>query len=245
MSISKIKENSILTDAVTTDKIADDAVTNDKIANKQVTINGQTVQLGGTVGVAETKPTVTSISPSTITNDQTSITITGTDFVTTPLVEFQSTTGAIVSADTVTRNSATQLTVAATIPTDGTYFIRVENPDGLAGRSSTALLTVSDAPTWSTAAGSLGQSAAQESGSFTVAASSDSAVTYSRTSGTLPSGFSLDANTGVISGTENSGTTTETTYTFTITATDAEAQTAARQFTITITVGINNSGEFN
>src|SRR5210317_1040385 len=244
MSISKIKENSILTDAVTTDKIADDAVTNDKIANKQVTINAQTVQLGGTVGVAETKPTVTNVSPDTITNDQTTITITGTDFVTTPLVEFQSTTGAIVTADTVTRNSATQLSVNATIPTDGTYFIRVENPDGLAGRSSTALLTVSDAPTWSTSAGSLGSVAAGSAVSFTVTATSDSAITYSVVSGSLPGGTSLNSSTGEISGTE-SGATAETIYSFTIRATDAESQTADRAFSITVTVGINNAGQFN
>src|SRR6056300_97621 len=244
MSISKIKENSILTDAVTTDKIADDAVTNAKLANRQVTINGQTVQLGGTVGVAETKPTVTNVSPDTITNDQTTITSTGTDFVTTPLVEFQSTTGAIVTADTVTRNSATQLSVNATIPTDGTYFIRVENPDGLAGRSSTALLTVSDAPTWSTAAGSLGSVAAGSAVSFTVTATSDSAITYSKISGDFPGGVTLNSSTGEISGTE-SGATAETIYSFTIRATDAESQTADRAFSITVTVGINNGGQFN
>ena len=65
-----------------------------------------------------------------------------------------------------------------TIATDGTYFIRVENTDGLAGRSATALLNVSDAPAFTTAAGSLGSVAAGDAVSFTVAATSDSAVTF-------------------------------------------------------------------
>jgi hypothetical protein len=194
-------------------------------------------------GVAETKPTITSISPNTIDNTQTQIVITGTNFEITPNVELISTTGAITLADTVTRNSATQLTINATLTVDGTYFIRIENPNGLAVRSSTALLTVSDAPTWSTASGSLGSVAAGSAGSFTVVATSDSAVTYSYT-GSLPNGFTLNSSTGVISGTE-SGATQETNYNFTVTATDAESQTAPRAFTITVSVGINNAGQFN
>ena len=195
-------------------------------------------------GVAETKPAITSISPNTIDNTQTEIVITGTNFEITPNVELISTTGAIILADTITRNSATQLTINATLTVDGTYFIRIENPNGLAVRSSTALLTVSDAPTWSTSAGSLGSVAAESAGSFTVVATSDSAVTYSITSGALPGGLSLNSSTGAITGTE-SGATAETTYNFTIRATDAELQTADRAFSITVTVGINNAGQFN
>ena len=196
-------------------------------------------------GVAETKPAITSISPNTIDNTQTEIVITGTNFEITPNVELISTTGAITLADTVTRNSATQLTINATLTVDGTYFIRIENPNGLAVRSSTALLTVSDAPTWSTASGSLGSVAKGATGSFTVVATSDSAVTYSKSSGDFPTGLTLNGSTGVISGTEAGSDTSETNYNFTITATDAESQTAPRAFTITVTVGINNSGQFN
>ena len=194
-------------------------------------------------GVAETKPTITSISPSTIDNTASNIVITGTNFEITPNVEIISTTGAITLANTVTRNSATQLTINVTLPTDGTYFIRVENPNGLAVRSSTALLTVSDAPTWSTSAGSLGSVAQGGSISFTVSATSDSAVTYSYT-GSLPTGATFNSN-GTITGTESSSITQQTDYNFTVTATDAEGQTASRAFSITVTVGLNNSGQFN
>ena len=219
--------------AITTTQIDDDAVTNAKIANESITINGSAVNLGGSVTVGETKPTITGISPSVITNAQTSITITGTNFVSAPIVEAISSTGVITQADSVTFTSSTSIAAQFTLATDGTYFIRVENNDGNAVRSSNAILTVSDAPSWTTAAGS--------SVSYTVAATN--ATSFSKISGSFPGGVSLNTTTGVISGTE-SGATSETTYNFTIRATDAEGQTADRAFSITITVGINNSGGF-
>tara|TARA_B100001113_G_C21059621_1_gene600542 strand:+ start:246 stop:1283 length:1038 start_codon:yes stop_codon:yes gene_type:complete len=232
----------ILNANVTTVKVADDAITNAKIANESITINGSAVALGGSVTIGETKPTISSISPTVIENTQTSITITGTNFVNGANVEAVATNGAIVQADTVTFNSATSISAAFTISTDGTYFLRIENPDGNAVRSSSALLTVSDAPAWTTSAGSLGTNAAGSSVSYTVAATG--ATSFALQSGSLPGGVSLNTSTGVISGTE-SGATAETTYNFTIRATDAEAQTADRAFSITISVGINNSGQFN
>ena len=209
------------------------------------TLSVPTLNVNGEPVTAITLPTVTSISPSAIENTQTSVTITGTNFVNGAVVNAISTTGAIFTADTVTFNSATSITAQFTLATDGTYFIRVENPDGLAGRSATALLTVSDAPTWTTAAGSLGSVAQGGSISFTVTATSDSAVTYSIVSGALPTGGSLNSSTGAITGTESGSDTSETTYNFTIRATDAESQTADRAFSITVTVGINNGGQFN
>ena len=238
-------------DAVTTAKILDANVTNAKLAgsienakltNSTITINGSPVSLGGSVTVGETKPTISSISPTVIENTQTSITITGTNFVNGINVEAIATNGSIIQADTVTFNSATSVSAAFTISTDATYFLRLENPDGNAVRSSTALLTVSDAPAWTTSAGSLGTNAAGSAVSYTVAATG--ATSFAIQSGALPGGVTLNTSTGVISGTE-SGTTAETTYNFTIRASDAENQTADRAFSITITVGINNSGQFN
>ena len=198
-------------------------------------------------------PTISSIAPDTITNNATSVVITGTNFVITPNVEIISTTGAISYPNSITRDSATQLTINVTLPTDGTYFIRVENPDGLAVRSSTALLTVSDAPTWSTAAGSLGSIAAGSSVSLSVSGSSDSTVAYSETTAVLTSNtdtpnstmnLSLNSSTGAITGTAPSPTS-EKVYNFTLRLTDAESQTTDRAFSITVTVGINNGGQFN
>ena len=200
-----------------------------------------------------TFPTVSSISPSTITNDATSITITGTNFVNGCHVEAISSTGAIFTPNSVSFTNATTVVANFTIGTDGTYFIRVENPDGLAARSSSALLTVSDAPTWSTSAGSIGTVAAGASVSLDVDASSDSTVAFSETTSVLTSNsdtpastmnLTLNSSTGAITGTAPSPTS-ETTYNFTLRATDAEAQTADRAFSITISVGMNNTGQFN
>ena len=228
--------------AIGTTQIDDDAVTNAKIANESITINGSAVNLGGSVTVGETKPTISSINPTVIENTQTSVTIAGTNFVSVPTVEAIGSTGAIVRADEVSFTSSTSIVAKFTLPIDGTYFVRVENNDGNAVRSSSALLTVSDAPAWTTAAGSLGTNAAGSSVSYTVAATN--ATSFAVQSGSLPGGVSLNTSTGAITGTE-SGATSETTYSFTIRATDAQGQTADRAFSITITVGINNSGQFN
>lgn len=213
----------------------------------EITINSTAVALGGSINVQPTLnfPTISSITPSTITNTQTSVVITGTNFVSVPHVEAISSTGAIITADTVTYTSSTSITAAFTITTDGTYFIRVENNDGLAARSATALLTVSDAPTWTTAAGTLGTFPAGSAISVTVAATGDSTIAYSVASGSLPTGLSLNSSTGVISGTESGSDTADTTYNFTLRATDDESQTADRAFSITISVGINEGMQFN
>ena len=236
----------LASNAVTTAKILDANITDAKVNTLSASkLTGALPAISGanlTNLPAETKPTISSINPTVIENTQTSITITGTNFVNGANVEAVGTNGAIIQADTVTFNSATSISAAFTITTDATYFLRIENPDGNAVRSSTALLTVSDAPAWTTSAGSLGTNAAGSSVSYTVAATG--ATSFAVQSGSLPGGVSLNTSTGVISGTE-SGATAETTYNFTLRATDAEGQTADRAFSITITVGINNSGQFN
>ena len=218
-------------------------IPNSALTNSAVTINSQSVSLGGSVTLAtETQPTVSGISPSVIENTQTAVTITGTNFSSVPLVTaINSTSGALIVADEVSFTSATSITAKFTISVDASYKLYVENPDGNAVQTG-AILTVSDAPAWTTAAGSLGSNAAGSSVSYTVAATN--ATSFAVQSGSLPGGVSLNTSTGVISGTE-SGATAETTYSFTIRATDAEGQTADRAFSITITVGINNSGGFN
>ena len=99
-------------------------------------VNGQSV-------TGRIFPTVSSISPTTASASvQTSIAITGSGFIATPVVEAISSTGAINTADTVTYNSSSSLTCNFTLIA-GSYYIRVENNTGFSGRSSTTLLTVS------------------------------------------------------------------------------------------------------
>ena len=251
--MSEVKVNKISPRTGTTFTIGDagDTVTtagnisaNSIAASSSITLNGEAI-------TALANPTITSISPETITNTQTAITITGTNYISIPTVDAILTTGAIVPADTVTFNNSTSLTCNFTLPVDGTYYIRIENNDGLAVRSSTALLTVSDAPTWTTASGTLGTIAGDFSGTVaTVAATGDSTLAYSEVTSVLTNAAqancSLNSATGVISTTDFGGSsTTATTYTFTLRVTDAEGQTADRQFSLTSSFGATGGGQFN
>ena len=188
---------------------------------------------------AETKPVVSSVAPSTITNDAQNIVITGTDFVAIPRVDVINTaTGIWYSVSTVTRDSATQLTVNLTLAVDaGTYRIRVENPDGNAGISATSFLTVSDAPAWTTGAGSLGNRSGGFSGTVATVAATGDTVAFSETTSVLTNASlancALNSSTGVITTSDFDGPSTSgRTHTFTIRATDAQGQYVDREFTL-------------
>ena len=203
--------------------------------------------------ISETKPTITSSSLFLAPDTASAITIAGTNFVSVPIVEaINSSTGAITRASAVTFTSATSINATFTLAS-ASYFIRVENNDGNAVRSSSAILSASASPTFSTSAGSIGTVSAGSTVSLDIDASSDSTVAFSETTSVLTSNsntpastmnLTLNSSTGAITGTAPSPTS-DTTYTFTIRATDAESQTADREFSITVSVGINNSGQFN
>ena len=98
-----------------------------------------------TFGDPVTFPTISSISPTVIDNNAANVVITGTNFKdssTPPTVDAINSSSGTVTANSVTFTSATSITANFTLPVDGTYFLRVENSDGLAARSASALLTV-------------------------------------------------------------------------------------------------------
>ena len=201
---------------------------------------------------SETKPVVSSVAPTVITNDAQNIVITGTDFVAIPRVDVINTaTGIWYSVNTVTRDSATQLTVNLALAVDaGTYRIRVENPDGNSGISAASFLTVSDAPVWTTSAGTLGTVAGDFSGTVATVAATGDTVAYSETTNVLTNASlancALNSSTGVITTSDFDGSsTTARTHTFTIRATDAQSQTADREFTLTSSYGATGGGQFN
>ena len=198
----------------------------------------------------ETKPTVTNTSQTIAPATATDITITGTNFVSIPQVEFVKTDGSVTVANSITFTSSTSLSVNVTLAL-GNYYVRVENPDGNAGRSTSNIITASTAPSFTTAAGSLGTIAGNFSGTVaTVVATSDSAVTYSETTSVLTNSSqancSLNSTTGAITTTDFGGSsTTATTYNFTLRATDAEGQTVDRAFSLTSSYGATGGGGFN
>ncbi len=152
--------------------------------------------------------------------------ITGTGFVTGALVYFNQT-----AASAVTFMSSTTLRVTVPALTAGTYVLYVINPDG-GSAIRVPGVTASASPAWQTASALPDQ---YDGVVITLGLVATDAASYAVTSGSLPPGLSLAANTGVISGTVT-GVSNDTTYTFTVTATDAQLQDSPRTFTVTITV---------
>ena len=213
--------------------------------------NGNSTNQLSWIDAVETKPTVANVSQTIAPATATTISITGTGFVSIPSVEFvNGSTGAITNANTVSFTNATTLSVNVTLAL-GNYYVRVENPNGLAGRSTNNIITASTAPSFSTAAGSLGTIAGNFSGTVaTVAGSSDSSITFSEVTSVLTNASqancSLNSTTGVITTTDFGGSsTTATTYNFTLRITDAEAQTVDRAFSLTSSFGATGGGQFN
>jgi len=222
-------------------------------ANQVLASNGNSTNQLSWIDAAETKPTVADVSQTIAPATATTINITGSNFVSIPQVQFiNSSTGAITNANTVSFTNATTLSVNLTLAS-GNYFVRIENPDGNAGRSTNNILTASTAPSFTTAAGSLGTVAGNFSGTvFTVVGSSDSAISFSEvTSGgnvlTASSGANCSlATNGVISTSDFGGTSTAATlYNFTLRITDAEGQTVDRDFSLQSSFGATGGGQFN
>ena len=215
--------------------------------------NGQVLATNGSntnqltwVDAQETKPTVANVSQTIAPATATTINITGTNFVSIPQVEFIKTDGSTTVANTVSFTNATTLSVNVTLAS-GNYFVRVENPDGNAGRSTNNILTASTAPTFTTNAGSLGTFAGNFSGTlFTLQGSSDSSITFSEVGSNLSSANVTLSSAGVLATTDFGGSSTSATqYNFTARITDAEGQTVDRAFSLTSSFGASGGGQFN
>ena len=189
-------------------------------------------------------PIVSSVSPDNIdeSDDPQTIVITGSNFDASATAVLLNSGGATITPTTSTRNSATQITIvfsgSDTIASDaGPYDIKVSNGSGLTGILADAV-TLDDAPNWSTAAGSVGTVIEDVAMSTITVSATDpegGSVTYSVTSGALPSGTSL-SSAGAITGTPNVGTSgyssSGVAHNFTVTANDGTGNTTPRAFSI-------------
>ena len=252
MANSKVDQRSITDGAVSNSKLGTD-ISADKLTTGTLpdgrfpatlpAVSG--ANLTGITTYTDNTPTISSLTPSVITNAQTEVTIAGTNFVSVPTVEAINTSGAITVADSVTFTSATSIKADFTLSVDGTYYVRVENNSGLAVRTSTAALTVSDAPAWVTASGSLG-SFDGEAAISTITLTCTDATSFAVTTGAVTAGLTFTTGVGsaTITGTQTAHTSAAT-DSFTVTATDAEGQTSARAFTITWSFGSTGGAQFN
>jgi hypothetical protein len=156
----------------------------------------------------------------------------------------------------VTLNSSTGV-ISGTTPAvsgDTVYSFTVTAKDAenqITNRSFTLTVANNNAPVWVTSAGSLGTVTQNGSAISTInlsatAGGESQTVTYSVTSGSLPTGLSLSSGgaiTGTISGYTADGSST--TVNFTVTASDG-IDTTARAFSITVVATYlqNNSLRF-
>ena len=201
----------------------------------------------------DTPPTVSSVNPTNFESSAlpSNIVITGTNFRSAVTVKFVGSNGIETEAGSVTRNSSTQIT--AQVPNSLTsanepFKVKVTNTSSsLSGELANAF-NIDAAPAFGVAAGSLGTivSGGSASGITSVTATDDEgdSITFSVTSGSVPSGITFNSN-GTFSGNAG-GVSSSTTSTFVVTASDG-TNTSTRQYTITVNpafVQLSGSGTF-
>lgn len=197
----------------------------------------------------DSPPTVSSYSGIINENTNSTITVNGTNFKTGSVVYVEGTAvGGIPRALTTTYVSSTQLTAATNAASvnytgNASYDIKVSNPSGLSATLSPAG-TVDRDPIWSTGAGTLA-TIIDEYGSYspiaTVSASDPdgTSITYSISSGALPTNVSLNSSNGQITG-NPSNVSGSTTYTFDVTAT-SNTQAVPRTFSIIVNPALDGT----
>jgi len=269
-AVTAAKIAAIPNDSVDATKIADDAISEEHLDNTVITANAElaasaaaddvllifdtssgTIKKIQATNVGLQTPTITGISPSNLlTGDGTgnhTIVVTGTSFLSDATAKLTTDGGTDIAFDSVTRNSATQLTCV--IAKNTANLTNANEPFDLSVTTATVFtatsanaITIDASPVFVTSAGSLGSVNESTSGSFTVLAqdpeSSATAVTYELQSGALPTGFSITnqaANGGqcVISGTAPA-VSADTTFNFVIRAVDAASNTTSRAFSISV-----------
>jgi hypothetical protein len=217
------------------------------------------VVIGGTVGdvlsfsykttfttVAETSeitagPVILSVTPTSLPNVNSSTTVTGLNFATDITATFTGTDSLVRNAKSVVRGSATSLVITRpdNMPVAyAPYALTVTNPSiayqPIGSNSHIISVTSGVVPIWVTS-GTQSAAYAGQSYSVTISATDadgGSSVTYSVVSGSLPSGTTLNSNTGVISGAVNG--TAAGNYTATIRATDSGGNYADQSLTFPV-----------
>ena len=201
--------------------------------------------------IIDAPPTVSSVDVTEVESagggNQT-IVITGTNFESGAVASFVG-SSASFNAATTTVDSSTQITAVAPkasfLNAQEPYGVKVLNTSGLFGILESQI-NVDNAPTWTTASGSLGSLASNEDGNhFTVVATDaeGDTIAYTETGGTVLSSqnLTLNSSTGVISG-DPTDVTSDTTLSFDLRAT-AAGKTADRSFTILLTPEANYFGD--
>lgn len=193
----------------------------------------------GWVGITA-PPTITSISPTSFNGNSGSvITVNGSNFDASSVVKFidvnNNTSTSLgftfVNTSTVTATTPSNYTVA-----QGPVSVQVINGSGQAATLNACLATGS-APSWTTSSGTIFDGADDTSGTWATVAGTDAdsgaTISYSVSSGALPTGLSLGSSNGNITGTTSSAVSSATTTTFTLGVSDG-INTTTRSFSMVL-----------
>jgi len=187
-------------------------------------------------------PQISSITPGTYNGESgTAFTVNGAYFTSDLGVKFVDVNNVEYNAATITLVNSSTLTI--TTPQDftvaqGPLDVKIIQSSGIA--IQTDCISTGGTPSWTTTSGQIGGTIYRNGSVSTNVAATDpdtnATITYSVYSGTLPTGLSLNAATGAITGTApNVGS--DTTYNFTLRATDNAGNTADRAFSMIILQG--------
>jgi hypothetical protein len=145
MALQKVNTSALEDGSIVTANFNDDSITSAKIENGAIT--NAKINASANISLSKTSigadlHSISSFTPTSITAASGgSITITGTNFVIMPKVQFLNTsTGARITPNSITFTSSTTLT--ATFPagqSTGSYKIIVENPNGITITSSSSI----------------------------------------------------------------------------------------------------------
>jgi hypothetical protein len=193
----------------------------------------------------DSPPSITSADVSDFDTAGDTITLTGNNFQSGMTVKLVGADATEYNASSVTVTDATTASfdITAAMATDNDPFdIVVTNLSGLSSTLSDAL-DFAPTPAFTVASGSLSTiyDSARTGISITTGATSsdaDDTITYSISSGSLPSGLSLNSSTGAITGDADAvGSNTTSSFTLQATATSAEdggTATNTRNYSITV-----------
>jgi len=271
MALTKITKTGIGADAIDGNKLGDNSISEEHLDPTVISSNTALGEVAAsndflliydssagtlkkvlTTNVGIQVPTISSVSPTNVlTGDGTgnaTFTITGTNFDATVNAKLITTGGTEVDFDTVTRDSATQITGVIAISSlsnaNEPYDVKVLNGTGL-NVTLADQINIDAQPIFNTASGSVGSFQEQTTISTIdiEAYDPESAgnVTFEIQSGSLPAGLSATTvhENGVskyrITGTLTADIVSSTTSNFTLRAVDAASNTTSRAFSITVT----------
>tara|TARA_B100000212_G_scaffold38033_1_gene24617 strand:+ start:218 stop:1657 length:1440 start_codon:yes stop_codon:yes gene_type:complete len=196
----------------------------------------------GTFSTLEPAPTVTSVDTTDVDSNaggNITIRVNGTNFTSGGTIKFIANDATELTASTSTFVSVSSydavIARSSFVNSKEPYDVKYISSSGLTAQLDDQI-NVDTAPTWSTASGQIGGTIYEDETFSTTVSATDAdgdTISYSLQSGTLPSGSSLNATTGVISSSNLGAVSSDTTSNFTLRAT-ANSKTVDRAFNIVI-----------